>query len=165
MVRFHEYSKSFAVTGSPFVQRPSERSLKVTVLPPSDSVQLSARLGIGFRPGAGPSLISGSMMFWRMLADVVSVASPGSSEGGSVPQLTVIVPPPPDLLLLSLEAPPQEAAAKASATRSAVKPAPQPIFPIPDLLIGTPALSLNLSQSYRSTRWPAPFGKTRIRVR
>src|SRR6187549_3491948 len=76
-----------------------------------------------------------------MLADVVSVARPGSSEGGSVPQLTVIVSPPLlDLLPLS-EEPPHDAAAKASAMRSAVKPAPQPNFRVPELLIGNPPLS------------------------
>src|SRR4249919_2523418 len=73
-----------------------------------------------------------------MLADVVSVARPGSSEGGSVLQLTVIVPPPLPELLLSSDEPPHEAAANASATRSAVKPAPQPVFRIPGLLIGIP---------------------------
>jgi hypothetical protein len=60
-----------------------------TVRPSSDVSKLSARLGTGFRSSS--SLISGSMMLSRMFADVVSLARPGSSDGGSVPQFTVSV--------------------------------------------------------------------------
>ena len=75
-------------------------------------IPASARLGTGSR--SRPSFTSGSMMFRRMLLDVVSVARPGSSDGGSVPQLTVIScfaarPPAPS-------SPPPQAV---SATRSA----------------------------------------------
>ena len=87
--------------------------------------------GIGFKPGGGPSLISGSMMFWRMLADVVSVARPGSSDGGSVPQLTVIVLSPPFGLLLLELLPPQDAARNARETRSTAVPKPRPSFRAP----------------------------------
>ena len=84
--------------------------------------QLWARLGTGLRV-FGSSLISGSMMFRSTFDDVVSVASPGSSDGGSAPQAIVIVwfaasaPPPPELLLVP---PPQPAATSAAtATRRA----------------------------------------------
>ena len=56
------------------------------------------------------------MMFSKMLAEVVSVASPGSSDGGSVPQLTVMLfPPEPCLAVL----PPQPAATTAGKARAA----------------------------------------------
>ena len=58
------------------------------VLPFGLTSQLSARLGVGSRFLS--SLTSGSMMLKRMFAEVVSVARPGSSDGGSAPQLTVI---------------------------------------------------------------------------
>ena len=59
-----------------------------------DGLAVLARLeALGGAPTglrSSPSLTSGSMMFSRMLEEVVSVARPGSSDGGSVPQLTVI---------------------------------------------------------------------------
>src|SRR5687768_11901332 len=47
--------------------------------------QLAAAFGIGLRFGLGPSLTSGSIRLPIRLADVVSVARPGSSDGGSAP--------------------------------------------------------------------------------
>src|SRR6187402_411102 len=89
MVRFQDHSKSSAVTGSPFVHFPSLRRWKVTVLPSLLTSQLSAKPGTGSR--SSPSRTRGSMMLRRMLDEVTSVASPGSSEGGSAPQPIVIV--------------------------------------------------------------------------
>jgi hypothetical protein len=60
----------------------------VTVLPSSLVSKLSAAAPTGFRSSS--SLTSGSMMLSRMLEEVTSVARPGSSDGGSVPQFTVI---------------------------------------------------------------------------
>jgi len=60
--------------------------LSVTVEPLT--TQLWAAPGIAFSSGAGPNLMSGSMRFERTLADVVSVARPGSSDGGSLPMMT-----------------------------------------------------------------------------
>ena len=60
----------------------------MTVLPSSLVSKLSAALRTGLRSSS--SLTSGSMMLSRMLEEVVSVARPGSSDGGSVPQFTVI---------------------------------------------------------------------------
>ena len=47
--------------------------------------QLEAAPGTAFNAGGFPSLMSGSIRLNRMFADVVSVASPGSSDGGSAP--------------------------------------------------------------------------------
>ncbi len=99
MVRFQDHSKSSAVTGSPFVHCPSVRSLKVTVFPSCDTFQDSARFGTG--SSFSSSFTSGSIVFMITSADVVSEARPGSSDGGSVPQLMVITwsitpPSPPD---------------------------------------------------------------------
>src|SRR4029078_1035947 len=110
-VRSQEKTKSCAVSGSPFVHLPSCRRWNVTLAPFTS--QLCARLGTGLR-GFGSSLTSGSMMFKSTFDDVVSVASPGSSDGGSAPQAIVIVwsaasePPPldPPLELLLLPPPP-----------------------------------------------------------
>jgi hypothetical protein len=63
------------------VQRTFRRRFSVTVVPLTD--QLDAAPGVAFSPGGGPSLISGSMVLYNMSADTVSVASPGSSDGGS----------------------------------------------------------------------------------
>ena len=82
----------------------------------------------------GPSLTNGSMMFSRMLLEVVSVARPGSSEGGSVPQLTVIVLPSPPLPLFEL-LPPQETASKASTTMRPAKPRLRPSLTTRDFSI------------------------------
>src|SRR3954464_1536156 len=67
------------------------------------------------------------MMFRSTLAEVVSVASPGSSDGGSEPQAIVIVwsaaslplPPPEPLLELLLPPPQPAATSAATATRRA----------------------------------------------
>src|SRR4051794_22799881 len=67
------------------------------------------------------------MMFRSTFADVVSVASPGSSDGGSEPQAMVIVwsaaslplPPPEPLLELLLPPPQPAATSAATATRRA----------------------------------------------
>jgi hypothetical protein len=69
-----------------------ERSKRVTCdararsLPPATGRRVVhlARFGTGSR--SSPSFTSGSMMFVITSEDVVSVARPGSSEGGSVPQ-------------------------------------------------------------------------------
>ena len=63
------------------------------------------------------------MMFRRMLADVVSDASPGSSDGGSVPQFTVIV----SLSPLPLDELPPHAATM-STTRRARAEMPNAVF-------------------------------------
>jgi hypothetical protein len=47
--------------------------------------QLDAAPGVALSAGAFPSLTSGSSRLNRTFADVVSVASPGSSDGGSAP--------------------------------------------------------------------------------
>src|SRR6478735_9598490 len=96
--------------------------------------QLFARPGSGFRSGAAPRRMIGSLMLPTTSADVVSVARPGSSDGGSLPIARRSVPPdafafpfaepvvcvPPWPLLL-LPPPPQPAAIKARA-RSAMRP-------------------------------------------
>ena len=118
-MRFHEYSKSSAVTGSPFVHVSPSRSVYVTVLPSSLVSKLSAAAPTGFRSLS--SLTSGSMMLSRMFDDVVSVARPGSSDGGSVPQFTVITcsaaSVPPSVVApvpaASSSSPPQPAATRA----------------------------------------------------
>src|SRR5689334_15563265 len=62
------------------------------------------------------------MMFRSTFDDVVSVASPGSSDGGSAPQAIVIVclaasdPPPPEPPLELLLLPPPQPAATSAAT-------------------------------------------------
>ena len=61
------------------------RRWKVTVLPSSLTSQLSASDGSASSV-SGFSLTSGSMMARRTFDDVVSVARPGSSDGGSAPQ-------------------------------------------------------------------------------
>jgi len=55
----------------------------VTLEPLTD--QLDAAPGVAFSAGGAPSLISGSIMLYNRFADVVSVARPGSSDGGSAP--------------------------------------------------------------------------------
>ena len=94
----------------------------MTVLPSSLMSQLSAMLGCGSLSSSRST--SGSMRFSRIAAEVVSLARPGSSEGGSAPQLIVIswlaafVPPssvvsPVPAASPSSSSPPQPAATKA----------------------------------------------------
>src|SRR3954466_5049111 len=66
------------------------------------------------------------MIFRSTFDDVVSVASPGSSDGGSAPQAMLIVwlaasdplPPPEPLLELELLLPPPQPAATSAATET-----------------------------------------------
>ncbi len=89
--------------------------------------QLFASAGSGLRSGAGPRSTIGVFVLKTTNADDVSVARPGSSDGGSLPNAIVSVPPvalpEPDVpvLLLLLPPPPQPAAPRASA-RTATTP-------------------------------------------
>ena len=85
--RFHAYSKSAAVTGSPFVHVPSWRRWKVTSGPSTSHD--SARAGTASSV-SGLSLTSGSIRAPTTFADVVSSAIPGSSAGGSAPHAIVM---------------------------------------------------------------------------
>src|SRR6476659_4903921 len=98
-----------------------------------------------------------------MLADVVSVARPGSSDGGSVPQLTVIVLSPPFGLLLLELLPPQDAARNARETRSTAEPKPRPSFRAPILFIRSLHLSWEIALSNRCTHHGFPIRKSPIR--
>src|SRR3954447_9060322 len=96
------------------------------------TVQLFASAGSGFRSGAGPSRTIGVFVLKRTFADVVSVARPGSSDGGSLPIAILSVPPdafalpelPVFVFPLLLPPPPQPAATRASAN-AATRPSAQ----------------------------------------
>src|SRR5690348_15038333 len=89
--------------------------------------QVCASAGSGLRSGAGPSLTIGTLVFKTTNADEVSVARPGSSDGGSLPNAIVSVPPlafefvlPDELVLLPpLLPPPPQPAARSAAERTA----------------------------------------------
>src|SRR3954466_4741932 len=93
--------------------------------------QLFARPGSGFRSGAAPRRMIGRLMLPTTSADVVSVARPGSSDGGSLPIAIRSMPPDafvpgvPLVVLLPLSLllppPPQPAATRAQ-NRTATSP-------------------------------------------
>src|SRR4051812_8401629 len=118
--------------------------------------QLFARPGSGFRSGAAPRRMIGSLMFPTTSADVVSVARPGSSDGGSLPIARRSVPPDafvfpfpapvvcdPPLPLLLLPPPPQPAATRARA-RSAMRPRGQASVRLRMLIASWACLMLSL---------------------
>src|SRR5581483_1809159 len=61
--------------------------------------------GSGFRAGPGPRRTSGSIRLNRMLDEVVSVARPASSDGGSAPTDIRNTPARPDLPVAAIDAP------------------------------------------------------------
>src|SRR3954454_20315678 len=116
--------------------------------------QLFARPGSGLRSGAAPRRMIGSLMLPTTRADVVSVARPGSSDGGSLPIARRSVPPDafafpapvvcdPPLPLLLLPPPPQPAATRARA-RSAMRPRGQASVRLRMLIASWACLMLSL---------------------
>src|SRR4051812_42435543 len=128
MVRNHDHTTSFAVTGVPSDHLTSLRRWSVTVLPLVS--QLCASPGSGFRSGAGPSLRIGMLVLSTTSDEVVSVARPGSSDGGSLPIAIRSIPPEalfagvPALVvsLLPLLPPPPQPAATRAMNRTATSP-------------------------------------------
>src|SRR5690606_12471154 len=117
---FHAYSKSSAVTGSPFDHFASSRILNVYVNPSSETSIDSAIASSG-----SPSLlilVNPSNTWSRTALEVVAVERPGCNEGGSAtllmfnicsaatpasPESSVVVSPLSALLSASSEPPPQ----------------------------------------------------------
>src|SRR4029450_332391 len=83
------------------------------------AVQLFAAPGSALSAGPGPRRIRGSMRASRMLDEVVSVARPASSEGGSAPSAMRKKP----ALLLEPDLPVAAGAVKATITARAGRPA------------------------------------------